>query len=571
MRLTRTLPLAAVLLATPAAAQTPSAALGPCTGGGLPPDARCGTVQVPENRAQPGGRQLALNVVMVPARGGGPARQAMTFFGGGPGQDVAPMAGWAAQHYADLREGRDLLFVDQRGTGASAPLVCVLRDPASPQSYLDDFIPPARAAACRDSLARTADLTRYTSMDLAHDIEAVRQALGYEQLDLNGGSYGTRAALTYMRAYPTRVRSAVLVGVVPFGFLQPAGYAATTDAALAGILAECGADAACNAAFPNVEQEMRAVAARIQQAPAEAEVLDPVSGRRIRLQLPYGTFAETIRKLMYAPGPARTIPFLIHRAHQGDYRPLVRAALADRRNSAQSGWGLFLALTCSEDVPFIDMARAADDNGRTLLGDYRVRQQAQACAGWPLAHVPASYHEPLHSDIPTIVVSGALDPVTPAANGALVASTLPNAVHVVIPGGAHGPGGMQGAACVDSLVQAFVRQASGAGLDVQSCVGRLRPPPFVLDVPEAAAVDQAHLQRLAGAYASANPPLALRVEALEGHIRVAGEGIDDIGTPLSPTRFRLGNGADLQLEFAADASTLTVHTPGGAFVLTRQP
>ncbi|HEX6910617.1 MAG TPA: alpha/beta hydrolase, partial [Longimicrobium sp.] len=399
----------------------------------------------------------------------------------------------------------------------------------------------------------------------------VRQALGYEQLDLNGGSYGTRAALTYMREYPARVRSAVLTGVVPFGFLQPAGYARTTDAALAGILAECRADAACSAAFPNVEQEMRTVAARIQAAPAEAEILDPVSRRRVRLRLPYGTFAETIRKLMYAPGPARTIPFLVHRAHEGDYRPLLRAALADRRNNAQTGWGLFLALTCSEDVPFIDMAEAARDNGRTLLGDYRVQQQAQACAGWPRRNVPAAYHQPLRSEIPTFLVSGAFDPVTPPANGEQVASTLSNAVHVVVPGGAHGVGGMRGAACVDSLAQAFVRQASGAGLDVQSCVGRIRPPPFVIDIPEAVAVDQAVIDRLAGAYASTTPPLAVRVEPLDGHIRIHGEDIDEIGTPLSATRFRLGNGAGVEAEFSADGSTMTVRTPGNTFVLTRQP
>ena len=464
--------------------------------------------------------------------------------------------------------------MDQRGTGGSAGLECHLRDPQDPQSYLDDFIPPARAAACRDSLARVADLTRYTFPELAHDTDAVRRALGYEQLDLWGGSYGTRAALVYMRMYPARVRSAVLVGVVPMSFLQPRSYAHSTEAALAGLFAECRADAACNAAFPNVEQELRTVAARLEQGPAEAEILDPGTRRRVRLRLPRGTFAETIRKMMYNPGSARLIPFAVHRAHEGDYRPIIRAALGDRRNSAAgSSWGLYLALTCTEDVPFISLDEAARTNGRTLLGDYRVTQQAAACAGWPRGTVPAGYHEPVRSDVPTLLISGTLDPVTPASGGTEAAATLPNGVHLVMPGGAHGSGGMPGDACVDSLVVRFVKAGSARGLDVEGCAARIRPPPFTLDIPEAVALEQPVLERLAGHFANADSSFVVRVDPLQGALRVHGDDFDDVAEPLSPTRFRLGGlPPGFVLEFAPDGSSATLRGPGEPdLVLTRRP
>ncbi|HEU0013498.1 MAG TPA: alpha/beta fold hydrolase, partial [Longimicrobium sp.] len=339
---------------------------------------------MPENREAPG-RMLALNVVVYPAKSATPAKEAIAFFSGGPGTAVTRDAQWYAREHQSVRDTRDLLFVDQRGTGGSAPLQCALRDTANPQSYLDDFLPPAAVARCREELSRSADLMRYGFADLAHDTEAVRQALGYEKLDLSGGSYGTRAALGYLRLYPQNVRSVMLLGLVPPGFLQPAPYARDLDAALAGLFAECRADAACNADYPDLEREAREVANRLDAAPGVAEIVDARSGRRIRLALSRGTFVETIRRMLYDAPSARSVPYFIHRAYRGDFAPVARTALRDRRGMMQSSWwGLFLSITCSEDVPFIDRAAAAADNGRTMLGDYRVAQQAQACdTGWP--------------------------------------------------------------------------------------------------------------------------------------------------------------------------------------------
>jgi pimeloyl-ACP methyl ester carboxylesterase len=480
----RTLPALCVLLTlAPAAAQAPAFEPRPCPEGMR--DARCGTVRVPENRDAPG-RMLALNVVVVPSRSAGPARQAIAFFGGGPGQAVTQIAPWVAPAFEPLRDTRDLLFIDQRGTGGSGPLPCALRDAARPQSYLDDYLPADVAARCRDALSRGADLARYGTVELAHDVEAVRIALGYGPLDLNAVSYGTRAALAYLRAYPGSVRSAVLRGLVPPEYVQPSGYAEDLDAALAALFAECRADAACSAAFPDPAGELRAVAARLAAAPGTARVVDPESGATVRVAVSREIFVETIRRMLYDPVPARGVPSLVRRAFRGDYGPVARAALQDRRLLARAAWwGLHLAVTCAEDMPRVDSAAAAAENGRTLAGDYRIRQYARACRGWPTFTPSADDGRPFRSDVPALLVSGALDPVTPPRWGQAAAALFSDALHVVVPHASHTYDGMQGGACVDSLVVRFYRQGSAAGLDA-SCVHDVRPPPFLLDAGSAA-------------------------------------------------------------------------------------
>lgn len=572
----RALPLFAAALALAAAApvyaQTPRFEPGPCHPGSAP-DARCGTVRVPENRERPGGRTLALNVVVLPARSAAPARQALAVFGGGPGQAATDMAEWVGEKFDALRDERDLLFVDQRGTGRSAPLQCQLRDPADPQSYLGDALPPDRTARCLEELGRNADLTRYGFLELAHDTEAVRTALGYVSLDVWGASYGTRAAQVYMRTYPRNVRSAVLEGVVAPGYYQPSGYAQGMEAALAGVARDCRADAACAAAFPDFAREVREVAHRLERSPGTAEILDPDTGARIRLTLSRATYVDLLRRMLYDVGATSRLPYLVHRAYQGDYRPAVQLALRDRRGY-QRGiyWGLNLAVTCSEDLPFVDQQAAARDNGRTLLGDWRVRQQVAACRGWPTFPLPADYHRPVPLDIPTVLVSGELDPVTPSHGGEAAAAALRNSLHVVIPHAAHNYGGLQGAECVDALLVRFIRQASVAGLD-PSCVRQVRRPPFVLDEPEPIALDRAAVQRFAGTYAS--PELEVRFEALDGVLRARVESADRtvFASPVSPTEFHWeGFPAQFVFRFSEDGRTVTM--PGlddEPVTLTRRP
>jgi pimeloyl-ACP methyl ester carboxylesterase len=466
----------------PADAQAPAFEPGPC-----PPDtvegARCGTVRVPENRERPGGRMLALHVVVIPARSATLARRAIAVFGGGPGQPATDLAEGVSEALAELRGERDLLFVDQRGTGRSAPLQCQLRDPENLQSYLEDYFPPERTARCLEELRRGADLTRYGYLEVAHDTEAVRAALGYGPLDLWGASYGTRAAQVYMRAYPRGVRSAILQGVVPFGYYQPQGYARAIEAALAGVARDCAAEPACAAAFPHFAREVREVADRLERSPASAEIEHPETREKVRLTLTRTAYADIVRRMLYSVSMTARLPSVVHRAYQGDYAPVVRLALQDRRGvDRRLYWGLTLSITCSEDVPFVDLQAAARDNGRTLLGDWRVRDQARGCLGWPTYPLPADYHQRTPSNIPTLLVSGELDPVTPASGGEEAAASLRDGVHVVIPHAAHSYHGLHGAECVNQMLVRFYRQGSAAGLDT-SCVRQMRRPLFVIGPP----------------------------------------------------------------------------------------
>lgn len=550
---------AALLTAAGLHAQAPAFEPGPCPPG-TEEGARCGTVRVPENRDRPG-RMLALNVVVIPARNGGPAREAIAVFGGGPGQAATGM-GWLAGKLGPLLDTRDMLLVDQRGTGRSAPLQCQLRDPGDPQSYLGDFLPPDRTARCLEELGRNADLTRYGYIEFAHDTEAVRNALGYGKLDLWGGSYGTRAALVYMRTYPGSVRSAVLEGIVPPGFHQPGSYAQSTETALNGLARDCRADPACAAAFPDFAREVRAVAHRLAQTPGTAEIRDPETGERIRLTLTRSTFADAIRRMLYDVSSAGQIPWLVHRAYEGDYRPVLRFALQDRRGYQRYlYWGLSLAITCSEDLPFVDEQAAARDNGVTLLGDWRVQQQKRACRGWPTYTLPANYHQQVPLDIPTLLISGELDPVTPAYGGDTAVAALRNGLHVVVPSGAHGYEGLQGDECVTSLILQFYREVSVRGLDT-GCVRNVRRRPFLTSMPEPVALDSAAVARFAGTYASADPALEVRFEALGGdalraHLEPGDRTV--IASPISPTEFHFdGFPAQFVFRFSADGRTVTM-------------
>ena len=238
--------------------------------------AKCGTFEVYENRATKTGRKISLNIVVFPATG---KREPdpVVYFAGGPGSAATEDAPGIALDFAKLREHRDLVFVDQRGTGGSNPFDCEFYNPADLQSYLGYFFPLEEVRKCRTQLEPKADLTLYTTTIAMDDMDEVRAALGYERINLFGGSYGTRAALTYLKRYPQRVRTATLQGVSPTDQYLPGDFALQTERALQGILAECVRRGACNKAFPKSERRSETVLAQLIKGPVEVEVQKPDS------------------------------------------------------------------------------------------------------------------------------------------------------------------------------------------------------------------------------------------------------------------------------------------------------
>lgn len=467
-----------LLAAVPAAAERPS--LAPCADN---PDYRCGKVSVFEDREKAAGRRIDLNVLLVPAKTEQPSKQALFYIAGGPGGSSTDEGrGGFAQFLDKLRATHDLVFVDLRGTGGSNRLGCVANGNIDTdlQGYFGDFMTAEQLRTCRVELEKKADLRLYTTPIATDDLEEVRQLFGYGKIDLMGTSYGTRAAQVFMKRHPESVRSALLMGVVSLDAYLPLTHGPASERAFDLIISACLADDACGKTFPNLRAEYEELWKRLDAAPAKVEVKNPKTGAMTTLSIGRGNFAEGIRFYSYNPEGGSVLPVLLHRAYQGDLVPVVEQVLDSEPGFREwFAWGAHLAVGCSEDVPFYPADTTAYSRG-TLLGDFRIDMQKRLCAQWPHGEVPADLHDPVTADIPTLLISGELDPVTPPWMARDVARHLPRATHVVIEHGHHGENGISHIECLDGLINGFLSKGSAEGLD-PSCTATMKRPPFVTD------------------------------------------------------------------------------------------
>lgn len=464
--------------------------LEPCSVPAPPPantqKVLCGKYAVFENRALKKGRKISLKVVVFPATGQNRAPDPVFYIAGGPGSSAIEEAPYVAYDLTKVRERRDLVFLDQRGTGESNPLICTLFNPSDPQSYLGHWNPPEDVRRCRAELEPKADLSLYTTSIAMDDLDDVRAALGYQTINLRGGSYGTRAALEYLKRHGKRVRSVILQGVMPTGQFMPRDFPRHTEIALNGVLDECLADEACRTAFPNLRAEVKTVLERLLRGPVEVEVKFPPKGQSVAARLSRDLAAEAVRYMLYQTNAAGRIPLFLHLAAQGNYTPLAEAAISYRqRMVASGGTGMYLTVTCAEDLPWIKPGEGERMGKNTFLGDYRLRQQREACSLWPRAEIPKDYAEPTRSEVPVLLLSGQWDPVTPSLQGDMAAKHLPNSLHVVVPSGGHGFGGLEGLGCISKLMFDFIDKGNTRELDT-SCVKGIRRRGFLLKLPESA-------------------------------------------------------------------------------------
>jgi pimeloyl-ACP methyl ester carboxylesterase len=440
--------------------------------------AQCATVEVPEDRARPDGRRIGIFAGVLPANTPSPKPDPLFILAGGPGQAASHLAPFAAQLNA-VRRTRDIVLVDQRGTGRSTPLECAAFKPDRRDLFTVDPLP--KATACKAELAaRGVDAGQYTTSAFVADLDAVRAALGYERVNLWGGSYGTRVALEYLRRHPERVRSVVLDSVAPPSMNISLDVWATRDAALDAILDACRRSAACSAAHPDPLATLAAIERELGADGRTIAIADPRTGETIDVPVGFDLVVATLHQLAYVPELASLIPALLDRAREGDYAPLLAASLAITGNLAeQMNAALHYSVTCAEDVP----RAAAGERDRALEGR-RAKSLAsrilRVCDVWPKGARPADFGEPVQSDVPALLLSGALDPVTPPGNAALVARTLPNSRHIVAAGFGHivSPHG-----CAPQLIAAFVDSARVDSLPAD-CVRHLESserPPFFAD------------------------------------------------------------------------------------------
>jgi pimeloyl-ACP methyl ester carboxylesterase len=447
----------------------------PCVGI-RPSQARCYRLSVPENRANPS-RDISLRIAVLKATSATRVPDPIFYLAGGPGQAATSVMTARELVDASLGENRDLVFADQRGTGGSNDLSCQFYGPPeNPSSYFQQFLPLDKVKACRAALEPVADLTQYTTEASVEDLDAIRTAFGFKQINLVGGSYGTRLAMEYVRRYGPagRVRAVVLESPVSPADHTPENFGQFAARALDGVFDECAATPACADAFPQMRDEATAVFERLRAGPVTTTALHPSRATRGTVTLTRNHVAEAIRYMLYSSAGASMVPLYLHEAYNGNFAPIADFLIRWRADGTFDG--LYLSITCAEDVPFV-AADAADRDEPTFLGSYRVREQRAACAEWPHATRPPVAGQPVTSDVPTLITSGALDPVTPSTNAEVIARTLSHSAHVQIPFSGHTAAGLSGLSCLNTMKRTFIDRASTDGLDT-TCVSQIERPGF---------------------------------------------------------------------------------------------
>jgi pimeloyl-ACP methyl ester carboxylesterase len=448
--------------------------LKPCRLAGIDEELLCGKLTVFEDRAKRTGRTIDLSIVVLPAVNQKTKAEPLFDFAGGPGASSADAAGFYAGPGKVYRQQHDVVCVDQRGTGKSNRLA-IPRE-KTPQYYLSEMYPIDYVKEMRRALEQRADLTKYTTSIAMDDLDDVRAWLGYDRINLLGGSYGTRAVLVYMRQHPDHVRSAILLAVAPTDLKMPLHHSESAARAMDLLLGKCEQDAACHAAFPQIRDDWKNALAQLEKQPARVEYSSDGKAAPTPVEIQRGVFAEKIRTWMYGRDKAALIPMIVHHAAGGDFAPFLQQAIGPSIPDFVAD-GMYLSVTCAEDVPFINQEEAAKLNADNPFGNYRVFQQTRACGLWPRGKIPADYQDPVSSNAPVLIFSGNMDPVTPPKYGEEVARHLPNSRHVIIPAAGHNVDGLTDPDCMDRIAIEFLNNGDAKNLDV-SCVERMAPPPF---------------------------------------------------------------------------------------------
>ena len=436
--------------------------------------AECGAFAVPEDPARPEGRHIDLNVARVPASGRSARPDPVFLFAGGPGQAATEAWLLVAGALQKVNEKRDIILIDQRGTGKSNPLKCPEMDMEEALSTDWDQL-ESLTRNCLDHI--DGDPRYYTTTIGMQDYDLVRAALGYEQINLWGASYGTRAAQVYLRLYPDRVRSVVLDSVVPQELALGVDHAIKLDQAVFRVLDNCDRDAGCGAAFPGTADLLRQLIDLVELEPVVVEVEHPSTGEPLSLTFDRDALSASLRFLMYSSDTQAMLPLLIYEAATtGDLSRLASQMLISTSGLDEMlALGMEMSVMCAEDFPFFpdDDSKAGLLMGNTMIDASRVQ-----CGIWPRGEVPSGFHDPVSSDRPVLLLSGELDPVTPPEYAERVAIHFPNSLHVIAPGQGHSvtPRG-----CLGDVVAEFIEQASVLGLDT-ACVSQMKATPYFMSL-----------------------------------------------------------------------------------------
>jgi pimeloyl-ACP methyl ester carboxylesterase len=440
-------------------------------GTNLTASARCGTYEVAEDPADPSGKKISLKVAIAPATGKSTEPDPVFFFAGGPGQAASETWVIIRSTLNKIRKTRDIVMIDQRGTGASNKLACESEVEEDLNQEIDLDLIRTETEKCLAALQ--SDPRLYTTSIAMGDYDQVRQAMGYDKINIMGVSYGTRAAQVYLRMFPETVRSVTLDSVVPMQLALGQEHAPMLDLSVQNVLNDCAGDETCYTLFPNQAEDLAALFAQLREEPQQVTIINPVSGEPQKMRISADTLGVALRFLSYSSETQALIPLLVHEAlTTGDLSRLASQAILVMTGLHEMlAKGMELSVICSEDFPVIDVSADYSD---TLMGNLFLEIIDLQCNVWPRGEVPEDFHQPVVSDVPVLLMSGERDPVTPPHYATQAAETFSNSLNLVARGQAHS---VMKNTCLREITTAFIEKGTVEGLDI-SCVEKILPAPF---------------------------------------------------------------------------------------------
>ena len=440
---------------------------------GIRSQVKCGTIDVPSNYNKVDGDKISINFAILPAIDNTQNKTPLMFLAGGPGQAAVELAAHIRSGFTEVRKTRDIILIDQRGTGLSHPLQCDESQQAKIYSIVPEDFNKKEVATCIETLQKNNDLSQFTSENAVRDFDEVRKALGHKQINIYGGSYGTRAALVYMRLFPESLKSVVLDSVgpieVPIGLF---GQSAARSFDL--LITHCKEDKYCNQAYPNLLAEYQTVIERLSTTTLALTVGHPRLGTRTPFNLSKGKFISTLFTSLYSTQTRHLLPLVIHEAFNNNYQPLL-GVISTSDGSSNMYVGLTFNIVCNEDMPRISPEMIIKDKDNSFGKGQTHRGWEVACPLWPKYSVDASFYQSVTANIPTLILSGNLDPVTPPSNGEKSAATLPNSHHIISNRNAHI---VASTACGVDMVNDFLNHLDPKKVD-QSCLLELPEQSFM--------------------------------------------------------------------------------------------
>ena len=466
--------LGLLLLSTLSHAKSPlPLELSPCFIDGLAQQVQCGKLAVPENWDQPDGATLNLNVAVIPAIAATPKKDPLFLLMGGPGQAAVELAPMLAKVFGKARQSRELVLIDQRGTGQSNPLLCEDEDSDTYGDVYSDFS-IQDLKACLDNYP--SGLAHYNTNNAVLDFEAVRQALGYQQINLYGISYGSRAALVYMREKPAALRSVILDGVVPTQVVVgPMGSEASR--AFDILVKQCSERANCQQQYPNLHRDYQNIKQQLATKTLVTQVSHPVTDLPITLRVDSKKFIELLRSQMYSNVTRTLIPYIITEFAKANYKPFIGMMSQNEDSKSNMYIGLTFNILCNEDIPRITPQLLKQELANTFSGRHSLETFTDICQSWPKFTPPSNFGDAVNSSIPTMLLSGRLDPVTPPAWGDIAAKGLSNSKHYVAKKAGHG---LVTQTCAADMVNDFIENVSFDDVDA-SCLEQVPARGFLLN------------------------------------------------------------------------------------------